>query len=54
MGHRQFLDVVDPVRQRVMVGVFHADPQHVKDYLGLLGIVLVSSRHSSRRDPCMT
>jgi hypothetical protein len=41
MGHRQFLDVVDPVSQRVVIGLGGADPQHVQDDLGVLGIVLV-------------
>jgi hypothetical protein len=41
VGHRQLLDVVDPVRQRVVVGLGRPDPQHVQDDLGVLGVVLV-------------
>ena len=41
MGHRQLLNVVDPVLQRVVVGLSCPDPQHVQDDLGVLGIILV-------------
>ena len=41
MGHRQLLNVVDPVHQRVVVRLGRPDPQHVQDDLGILGIVLV-------------
>ncbi len=41
VGHRQLLDVVDPVRERVVVGLRRPDPQHVQDHLRVLGVVLV-------------
>lgn len=41
MGFRQLLQIVDPGSQRVDVALRRADPQHVQDDLGILGVVLV-------------
>ena len=41
MGHRHLLDVVDPVGERVVIRLGRADPQHVQDHLGILGVVFV-------------
>ncbi len=41
VGLRQFLDVVDAGRKRVVVGQRGADPQHMQDYLRILQVVLV-------------
>ena len=41
MGLRQLLQIVDAGPQRVVVDARRADPEHVQDHLGVLGIVLV-------------
>jgi hypothetical protein len=41
MGLRQLLDVVDPVGERIVVALADAEPQHMKDDLGVLRVVLV-------------
>lgn len=41
MGFRQLLEVVDPGHQRVDVTLRRADPQHMRDNLRVLGVVLV-------------
>jgi hypothetical protein len=41
VGLRQLLEIVDAGNQRVDIGLRDADPQHVQNDLGTLGIVLV-------------
>jgi len=41
VGFRQFLQVVDPGRQRIEIALRRPDPQHVQDDLGVFGIVFV-------------
>ena len=41
MGLRQFLNVIGPLHQRVMVELFIPDLHHVQDDLGVLRIVLI-------------
>ena len=41
IGQRQFLKVMDLVRERVMVVLGHASLEQMKQDLGVLGIVLV-------------
>jgi hypothetical protein len=41
MGLRQLLNVVDPVGERIVVALADAEPQYMKDDLGVLRVVLV-------------
>ena len=41
MGLGQLLHIIYPDHQRVVIVLGGADPQHMQDHLGVLGIVLV-------------